>query len=451
LVPLLRSSAPDVLVSTLSTLARRHGVPGAQLAVREGPDTTAVDHGVLEHGRAERVTAAAAVPVGSITKSATATLAMVLVADGDLELDGPIGEHLPELPGDGAAVTLRQLLSHTAGWASGPDSDDVATASVRRYVAEHCGRRNVVAPPGTAFSYSNLGYVLVGHLLETVTGMGWREAVGSIVLRPLGIEPTFVPDGAAGGRPVAVGHSVSRVGGRVRPVAQSLAPVEAPAGALALSAADLVALASPHLGRGRPELLPPQDAARMRAPVRAAVPYGLADAWGLGLGLFQSGATTWAGHDGNAHGTSCYLRFDADGERAIALTTNSNTGAELWPELLEALAAEGFPVPAPPSAGSTGPAVAPPAGATGTYRNGDVEYVVADRAGRLQLSVDGDDFTPLSCARDLTFALRDPETGAEVVGGRFVRDPRTQQVGAIQLGGRLAVRDADRYAPRRIA
>jgi hypothetical protein len=250
-----------------------------------------------------------------------------------------------------------------------------------------------------------------------------------------------------------VGHSVNRSVGRVRPVSQSLAPAEAPAGALALSATDLVALALPHFGAGRPALLPPQYAARMRAPVPGAVPFGLADGWGLGLGLFQSGATTWAGHDGNAHGTSCHLRFDPDTDVALALTSNANTGSELWTELLAALAAEGFRVPGPPAATPTAPAVAPPPDAAGTYRNGELDYVLVVEDDRLLLSVDGDDFTPLTCARDLTFGLRDPATGREVLGGRFVRDPRTDGIGAIQLGGRLAVRSGpEQYAAdRRIA
>ena len=108
-----------------------------------------------------------------------------------------------------------------------------------------------------------------GCLIETITGMSWAEAIEAILLRPLEIEPAFVslPGGKAPRRPVATGHSVNVHAGRTRPVQQSTTPAIAPAGALALSAADLVKLGMIHLGTGVPALLPAADAAQMRQPV----------------------------------------------------------------------------------------------------------------------------------------------------------------------------------------
>jgi CubicO group peptidase (beta-lactamase class C family) len=232
----------DFLKARCASLARQYGVPGAQLALYERGRTVTVEVGELDQCGA-RVTVDSAFPIGSITKVFTATLAMTLVADGDLDLDTPVGEYAADL-GHLDGITLRHLLSHTAGLDGGPDGSEVATLSARRYLARY-GRRTVL-PPGRAFSYSNTGYILVGALVEAVCGMSWAEAVESIVLRPLGIEPTLVCGHSAVvrhsavGRPVAVGHASS--GGRPRPVRQTLAPVQAPAGALATSAADLVRL-----------------------------------------------------------------------------------------------------------------------------------------------------------------------------------------------------------------
>lgn len=180
LLPLIRAQ--------MSTLARKHRVPGAQLAIHHDGETVDVEVGELQHGAARQVTRAAAFPVGSITKSFTATLAMVLVADGDLELDAPLGEYLSDLDELGERASLRHMLSHTSGLAAGPDSEDISSVSLARYVADHCRSHNLVQAPGTGFSYSNMAYVLVGRLIETVTGMSWREAMESILLRPLGIE-----------------------------------------------------------------------------------------------------------------------------------------------------------------------------------------------------------------------------------------------------------------------
>jgi CubicO group peptidase (beta-lactamase class C family) len=436
------------LDDTLASLARAHRVPGAQLAIHHDGETVAVEVGELEHRTGQRVTGDAAFAVGSITKSFTATVAMILVADGDVELDAPIGDYLPEVDELGAQLTLRQLLSHTGGLASGPDSEDVITATLRRYIADHCHRRNLVLPPGTGFSYSNMGYVLVGQLIETITGMSWWEATESILLRPLGIVPAFVGSGwyRPHRRPMATGHSVNVAVGRTRPVRQSLAPAEAATGALAVSATDLVTLGLLHAGTGVPDLLPPHIAEQMREPVPAAEPYGLADGWGLGLAAFQHptsehATTEWVGHDGNAGGTSCYFRADPSGGWVVAFTSNANTGAAMWQDLLAELDGTDVPIGAPRAWTSQSQSFAPPPGCAGTYANGDVEYVVAAKdGGRLYLSVDGDAFARLTFHEDLTFSLRDPETGQHVFGGRFMRHRATAAIDGIQVGGRHALR-----------
>jgi CubicO group peptidase (beta-lactamase class C family) len=425
----------------LSALARRHHVPGAQLAVHQDGETFAVEVGELEFGTRRRVGRECAFPIGSITKSFTATLAMMLVADGDVDLDAPVGDYLPELDDLGARLTLRQLLSHTGGLAAGPDSDEVFAATARRYVTDHCHRRNLVLAPGIGFSYSNLGYVIAGWLIETVTGMSWWEAVESILLRPLGIEPTFVsadPAGPGGptGRPIATGHSVNA--GRTRPVRPVEAPAEAATGALAASAVDLVSLARLHLGRGVPGLLPKAYADRMRQPAPGADPFGLADGWGLGLALFRHGGVEWVGHDGNVDGASCYLRIDPAGGRVIAFTSNANTGAGMWRDVVAELARVGIPV-APAAVAPPGPVVAPPRGCAGTYANGDMEFVVVKEGGRHYLGVDGE-FGALTFHEDLVFSLRDPNSGRTVVGGRFLRDQATGALDGVQVNGRVATR-----------
>src|SRR5205807_1433066 len=102
-----------------------------------------------------------------------------------------------------------QLLSHTSGLADISGMEDLSTLTLRRYVADHVRRNNLVLPPGAGFSYSNPGYAVAGRLIETVTGMSWAEAVESILLRPLEIEAAFVglPGARSARRPFAAGHS----------------------------------------------------------------------------------------------------------------------------------------------------------------------------------------------------------------------------------------------------
>ena len=427
----------------LPALARRHRVPGAQLAISHDGETVAGEAGELESGSGRRVTGDAAFPVGSITKCFTATVAMILVADGDLDPDLPVGDCLPGLGRLGDLVSLRQLLSHTSGLADISGMEDLSTATLRRYVADHAREENLVLRPGTGFSYSNPGYALACLLIETVTGMAWAESVESILLRPLEIKPAFVglPGAPPPARPVATGHSVNVTAGRTRPVQQCEAPAIAPAGALAVSATDLVKLGMMHVGTGVPALLPAADAATMRQAVPCADPFGLADGWGMGLAVYRHEAAEWVGHDGNADGTSCHLRIDPAGGWVIALTANASTGTALWRDLLAELSRAGIPVGPCASPAPGGPRTSPPAGCAGRYANGDTEYVVtAGTRGTVHLSVDGENFVPLAFHEGLAFSVHDPASGQQVLGGRFVREPSTGRIHGIHVGGRLARR-----------
>jgi CubicO group peptidase (beta-lactamase class C family) len=433
-------TARDQLISKMPALADKYGVPGAQLAIHVGGQTTTVEHGSAADGSADKVVRDTAFPVGSITKCFTATAAMALVADGDLELDEPIGGYLSGLDSGCRRITLRQLLSHTSGFGVGATPGTVSATWPSRYVAGHCRESSLLLTPGTGFSYSNAGFVLAGRLIEVVTGMSFWEALEAIVLEPLGVAPAFIKDPRAH-RPVrqaATGYSVDQKRGRIRPVEQALAAAEAPAGGLLCSAADLIALGRLHTDGSR--LLPAGEAELMRTPVPGGEPFGLASGWGLGIATFRCADGVWFGHDGNAHGTSCYLRFRPDSGLILAFTSNANTGIEVWRELLDELGDVGVPVERPPVPQGQPVSVATPSDFTGTYYNGDVAYVVnADDTGGLHLAVGGVLGAGMTCFDDLTFSVFMPTSDHEEVG-RFLPGPSGGPVEGLQISGRLAMR-----------
>ncbi|WP_269856946.1 serine hydrolase domain-containing protein [Streptomyces sp. RPT161] len=433
------SSPPRALQERLESLALTHRVPGAQLAVDTGTHVLSVCTGTADAATGAPFTADTAVPLGSVTKTYTAAAVMLLADDGDLSPDDPAALFLPELRAL-PQLTVRHLLSHTGGLPTGPDSDTAVGTTFSRYLAEACTPRDTLFAPGAGFSYSNAGYVAAGRLVAEVTGMTWQDAVRAMLLEPLGTVPAFLGD-TAPARPTAAGHARNTASGRVRTAQQNLAPVEAAAGGLLASALDLAALGRSLVGRSA--VLPAAVAATMRGPEPEADPGALADAWGLGVALFQQDGRWWCGHDGNAQGTSCHLRAEPDSGVVVAFTGNSSGATALWHDLAEDVARLiGLRVPTAPAPVHRGRPVDLPECA-GTYRNGRTEYrITLDPGGSPTLSVDGDRPLPLVCYPDLTCELVDPATGRREPGGRFHRDPATGAIDRVQISGRTARRTA---------
>lgn len=431
------------LVAGFHELATRFRVPGAQLVVTGMGEPLVAEHGVVRHGTAEQVVAGSKFPLGSAGKMFTATVVLMLVSDGDLDLDEPVGRYVPELrtapDGIAESVTARHLLSHTSGLPSDLDSESAHASSRLKYLREGC-RPGLLFRPGTAFSYSNIGYVLAGHLIETVTGMTWWEAVETLLMRPLGITPSFVtaPAGQSGA-PFVSGHVAGGPTAAVRVVErQTLLPAEAPIGAVAAGASDLARLGELLIGRvgGWAEEF---EFGEMLKPVGGADPFGIADGWGLGAALYRTERTDWWGHDGSGDGTSCHLRVDPVNGVIVALTTNATSGYAMWKHLAGVVSEAGVDMPAA-LPGDARP-VPPPPGCAGRYVNGDTEYsVVLGDDGVLYLEIAGERHSRLDCHDDLTFSVRDLVSGNPDYRGRFVRSAGTGRIESVQVSGRTAVR-----------
>lgn len=428
-----------VLADMLAELSGRFRVPGAQLALRQNGLTTSVTYGELVAGTGIAVEEDSAFPLGSLTKPFTATLAMMLAAAGDAELDSPLTQFLPELSGTaGEWLSLRQLLSHCSGLASGIDETAVQTSDRRRWVMQHCRKADLVHPPGAVFSYSNIGYLLVGLLVELVTGMDWREAIGSVLLRPMGILPAFTVGVGSPARTVAAGHTDSDGSRRVQ-VLQSLSELEAPNGALAASAVDLVTFAASCLAE--PGLM--KEMLSDQLADIAVGSFGMADSWGLGWAIYRTGGTTWYGHDGNADGTSCHLRVEPETGTSIALTTNASTGMAMWEALIAGLSRIGLHVGSYPFSSLPGVSAPQPApmGCEGRYRNGSSEVVIAAHdGGPLELLADGLLHASLTCHTGLRFTMGDVTQSGMRYVGRFIRNPQTGEIDLVQVAGRTARR-----------
>jgi beta-lactamase class C len=136
------------------------------------------------------LTADSLFPVASITKLATALAVLRLVASGAMALDDPLAGYLPEAAAAVDGVTLRSLLSHTAGLPPdvAPETAPYTAQLDWPALARACLATPLVRPPQTRVSYSNTGYGLLAIVVERITGYPFNAAVTDLVLQPLEIE-----------------------------------------------------------------------------------------------------------------------------------------------------------------------------------------------------------------------------------------------------------------------
>lgn len=131
--------------------------------------------------------------IGSLTKPMTATLIMALVEDGTLSLNGTLGEYIPDVYGgtEAANITVEQLLSHRSGIADFPRDSRGAwyqkTARLHfetKDLAREWLKPELIEKPGEIFRYSNAGYVLLGLIVQEVTGRSYAENMQEKVFDP---------------------------------------------------------------------------------------------------------------------------------------------------------------------------------------------------------------------------------------------------------------------------
>ena len=134
--------------------------------------------------------------IASMTKSFTAAVVLGLRDDGVLSLERPVAEYAPELatvdgPDDSAAITLRHLLSMSAGLASDDPWADRHLDASREFMNEiYAKRPHFAVRTGDAFEYSNLGFAMIGRVVRSVTGRPVRDHVDERLLHPLGMAST---------------------------------------------------------------------------------------------------------------------------------------------------------------------------------------------------------------------------------------------------------------------
>ncbi|MFE0024006.1 serine hydrolase domain-containing protein [Amycolatopsis sp. NPDC059021] len=322
----------------------RAGIPGLFAEVRAGDEIWRGAAGVADVVTGRPVTADLRHRVGSVTKTFTSAAVLQQVEQGQLGLDTPIGHYLSRLvPGDrGATITVRMLINHTSGLAeylpyayptlkAFPDMANTWPQSLddhrfTRFNAEELIELGVAAPAtgapgGTPGVYSNTNYLLLGALLEQVTGIAAEKYITRNVIERAGLRDTSFPDGAHVDGP----HSrlyESWFGMIDPPRDFSVYDMSfvGPAAALISTVTDLNRFFGLLLAG---EIVGKESLAQMQRTVPVISQEGKTIEYGLGLHPLEAadGSVFW-GHGGTVWGGGALAMTRADGERQLAVAVN---------------------------------------------------------------------------------------------------------------------------------
>lgn len=292
------TDAVAALAAKADAAAKDDGFSGVLLVARGDQIMLQRAWGLADRDKATPVTLDTQFRIGSMNKMFTAVASLQLVAAGKLSLDGSVGQYLPAYPNaEIAKVSIRQLLSHAGGTGDifGPQFDQQ-----RQSLKTHddylrlYGTRAPEHAPGKQHRYSNYGFVLLGAIIERVSGQSYYDYVALHVFAPAGMQATgsLPEDTAVPGR----ARGYTRKDGRWVDAADTLPYRGTAAGGGYSTAADLLKFAR-ALRAGR--LLPPAlltEATRKQSPW-----YG----YGFMVGAHQGVAGF--GHGGGAEGMSAAL------------------------------------------------------------------------------------------------------------------------------------------------
>ncbi|MFJ8219205.1 serine hydrolase domain-containing protein [Bacillus cereus] len=318
-----RNSVKQALRDTLHL-----GYPGILAKTSEGGKTWGYAAGIADLRTKKPMKTDFRFRIGSVTKTFVATVLLQLAGENRLNLDDSIEKWLPGvIQGngyDGKQITIRQVLNHTSEIADYIQSKDFDIMDTKKsYTAEEFVKMGISLPPdfapGKGWSYSNTGYVLLGILIEKVTGNSYAEEIEDRIIEPLDLSNTFLP----GNSSVIPGTKHAR--GYVQPDgASELKDVTysnpgSSDGEMISTADDLNKFFSYLLGG---KLLKEQQLKQMLT----TVPTGREGMDGYGLGIFETklpnGVSIW-GHTGGALGFTTLVGGKLGGKHTLVVNWNS--------------------------------------------------------------------------------------------------------------------------------
>jgi D-alanyl-D-alanine carboxypeptidase len=306
------------------------GPPGAIATIYRNGRLTVLRAGRAAIARRRAPRATDHMRIASVAKAFSGAVALHLVRAGRLGLDDSIGQRLPSMPAAWSAVTVRQMLNHTSGLPDYTGSRafvEQAREDPRGFVSpativDWVRADPLEFAPGSRYEYSNTDNIVIGLIVEAVTGRSYGSALQEIVFGPAKLRQTSFPTKVALPAPYIHGY-LTAPGEKPEDASTLLSPSGAWAsGAIVSTPADLNAFIRADLG------LRFFDRARQRQQMRF-VPGGESsppgpgrNSAGLALFRYRTRCGTVFGHTGNFPGYVQWAAASADGRRAVTTSLN---------------------------------------------------------------------------------------------------------------------------------
>jgi D-alanyl-D-alanine carboxypeptidase len=319
---LTETEALKALSARAAKLAGEGEFSGAVLLAKDGRVLFSHAYGLADRKRGIPNTLRTRFRIGSMNKMLTAVAILQLADAGKVELTAPLGKYLSDYPNRDVAskVTIHQLLTHTGGTGDifGPDFDLHRTElrTLADYVQLY-GKRGLEFQPGSRWSYSNYGFILLGRVIEKVTGQSYYDYVQQHIYKPAGMtrsgslpEDQAVPDRSTG-------YTKPPGATAWRPNTDTLPYRGTSAGGGYSTVEDLERFADALLSH---ELLSP-DSTKMLITGKVKAGPGAKYAYGFEDSRDADG-NGWVGHGGGAPGMNGDLRIYLKSGYVIAVLAN---------------------------------------------------------------------------------------------------------------------------------
>ena len=336
-----RTVSIEPAADLLDRLVNEEQVGGAGLAVAVGGEPVTE----IFRGEAAGQTASSATlwPLASTTKLYTAATIFALVEQGVLTPSMPVRSVLPKFTGDGRErITVRHLLTHTSGVQYEPEDMEQLLIGQRPMgdILDAAYRQPLLFPPGTGWSYSDLGFGLLGQVAAKATGVDYHELVCQLILEPAGLSDTYLIPPAEVEPRIAevVGSMAAGTDGAMYNSAYARGLAHPAFGAIA-TVSDLMRfglLFTPHsptplFSRAGIQTMTTDQVAALSFAEPDSPLSGLLRPWGGGFMLkgqagYPALASPWSyGHPG---ATGCMLWIDPGHDVVIAFVSNRHSGAD---------------------------------------------------------------------------------------------------------------------------